>query len=161
MNARDRVADTEIRTYRHFTRMTIHVSKSADPFANRCKTRLISVGPVLSIPGNSCVHQPGIGFLKLLRTEAPTLDHARAKVLDHHIGAIDQFPDQCHPLFCFQINGHRFFISRQRIPPKRSTILQLAPSTNRVTAIGWLDFDHLGTKIAQHTPGKRTCQQLT
>ena len=69
------------------------------------EARAAGIGAILAKAGNAGVNQPRIDARQRLVIDAEALFHVRAKILDHHVGFLDQPLERREPLRRLQVDG--------------------------------------------------------
>ena len=134
--------------------MARQVPKAAHGFPNRAKSRLVLIGAILPIAGDSPNHEARVFPMQHIRPKPHAFQIARAEILDQPIGAAEQ-RDQLRAIIrLFQIECDAELIAPMHAEPDSITIDIAAPTAHRVTA--WrFDLDHLRTKVREQARGER------
>ena len=94
-----------------------------------------------------------------LIAHAQTVDDARAKRLDHHIGGLGKVEEGRDIGRVLQVQHNRFLAAVGVAKPDRLAVLAVAHIAHRLA--GWrFDLDHLGPMVGQHLRQHRTRQEL-
>src|SRR5207244_3072880 len=121
--------------------------------------RALSQGPCPAKAGNGTDDKPGIDRQQVFRGQAK-LNGARSfEVLDQHVAALDQLPEQVRSFWFGKIERDRplVAIAREEVGAQ-FTEERRPPFTGLVSLARPLDLDHLRAEVAQHLatkwPGK-------
>ena len=143
----DRIADGNAGFHRWPVGKAGNVAQAAHRLADGPKARLRRHRPGLAETRKAHHDQPGVFGRQCIPTKPQLVENAGAKILDHDVGFARQMPDDGNTLRMFQIDRDRLFVAGLQIPPEGSSFIQLAPLTQRITAIRRFDLDHLGTEL--------------
>jgi len=78
--------------------------QAAHRLANRTKRRLVAIGPVLPVAGDTRDDEPRIHRVQFVRSDFQPLQLPRAHVLDQHIGARRKFQQRIPVLLQIQFD---------------------------------------------------------
>ena len=135
-----------------------HAQESRQRLSHRVVSRTIDVRSVATEPRDRAIHEARIALHDLRRTEPEALDHTRTKVLDVHVGALEQLPHQraVRVLRKVELDAPLVAVERLELRPVHA----LLEAAERVAAPGTLDLDHVRPHVGQEHCGVRPGDEL-
>ena len=102
------------------------------------------------------VDEPGMFRRERLVVEAEAFQQPRPEVLDQHVGGADQAPCRALALGCRGVDDHAALVAAVGGEEARSDALEEAGPV----ALRRLDLDHVGAKIGEDHPARRSHHHL-
>lgn len=108
----------------------------------------------LPVAADARVDEPRVERREVGGPKLPLLHHPRAEVLDQDVGARREPPRERAPLLVVEVDRDAALVAPVAAPPERlAGRVERAQRAQRV-ALGRLDLDHVGAKVAEHRAGK-------
>ena len=161
----ERIADRQIGPHRRTVRIAGEIAQAAHRLADCAETGLVAIGPGLAESRQAQHDQPRIFRGKAVVAQTPFFHGAGAEILDHDVRIPGERAHDLLPFGKAQIDRDRFLVARLRVPPQRSSLVELAPLAQRISAglaigRGRLDLDDLGAEFGKHLPRERAGDKL-
>ena len=111
--------------------------------------------PGLAVSGDRAIDQLRIELAQRSIVELQSPHHARAEILDQHVGACDQTANRFHSLGRFQIE-HQTFLADVELAEGGAAIIAHRRAGSHRLAFGGFDLDDLGAHIGEHPRAMRS-----
>ena len=113
--------------------------------------------PVARYPNQD---DPRIALAENVVTQVPLLQRARAEVLHHDVGLLDEIEEQLAAARPTQVQRDGSLVAGVHRPEHVVPVdFGLAPGAQRVRCARWLDLDDVGTHVAEQPAGERPGDQ--
>ncbi|MNI53182.1 hypothetical protein D3C73_1080030 [compost metagenome] len=122
-------------------------------------TGAIPVGARLPVPGDGHVDQLGVDCLQRLITQAQSLHHTGAKLLQDNVVVLHQSLDDLQCLGLLEVERKAALVAIEVGMARRHAPIVGWQHTQQIGAGRRLDAQHLGAHVGQKQRGKRPRQQ--
>src|SRR4029079_19091526 len=138
-----------------------HVAHAADSFADDAEARPLAVRPALPVARDAHHDDAGIDRGQRLRGQVTDLERAGTKILDDDIRARRERARDRLAFGRAQVDGGRALVARLHVPPKRGSLLEMAPLAQRIAGLRRLELDDVRAEFGQDLRAERAGDQRT
>src|SRR5216684_1342273 len=160
MHAGADVADANLRQRRRAVAIADHAEYAGIGAADEIITRTIGERAALAKRGNRAHDDLRVNRARSLVGEPESSNHARSKILDHHIHLRDKFLDDCLPGRVPEIQAEALLAPILLHVICAASVAKVWYAARDIAVGSDLDFDYIGPEFRQIAGGSRSGEDL-